>query len=149
MSDYKIKEIDFSSLDKDSKIVIIASEFNREYTSALEEINEKFLKKYGFTHIKKYLVPWALEIPGMAHKILKNKKVDLILTFGVVVKWETPHFDYVCENAARGIMDLTIKYETPIIFGVLTCNNFEQVQTRISDTYAISGLKILLEYNKI
>jgi len=57
MSDYKIKEIDFSSLDKDSKIVIIASEFNREYTSALEEINEKFLKKYGFTHIKKYLVP--------------------------------------------------------------------------------------------
>jgi 6,7-dimethyl-8-ribityllumazine synthase len=57
MSDYKIREQDYNNIDKNSKIVFISAEFNRNFTKELEDINEKFLKKNGFNNIEKFLVP--------------------------------------------------------------------------------------------
>jgi len=50
----------------------------------------------------------------------------------VVIRGETPHFDYVCNETARGVMNLNTMYETPVIFGLLTCNNDKQVEERIN-----------------
>ena len=149
MSDYQIQEEDFSELAKDIKIVIIRAEFNEEYTKSLEDINIAFLEKKGFENIEKFLVPWALEIPWCTNKILSEIKADLVICLWVVIEWATPHFEHVCRESSRGVMDLTMKYNTPIINGILTCNNEAQVKERIKNVYAISGLKTLREYKKI
>ena len=150
MSEYKLKNEDFSDLNKESNIIIITSEFNEDFTLGLEWENKKLFIENGFENIKTYKVPWALEIPGLANKILsENNNISLIICLWVVIKWDTPHFDYVCWESARWIMDVGIKYSTPIINWILTCYNEEQVKERISNTYAISWLKTLKQYNKI
>jgi len=150
MSDYKIKENNYSHINKDIKIVFISAEFNREYTEALENINEKFLKKNWFNNIDKFLVPWAFEIPGFLEKVITNLNPDLVICFGVVIRWETTHYEMVSWESARWIMELSMKkWKTAIINGILTCENEEQVKTRISDSYWISGLNLVSEIGRI
>ncbi len=148
MSDYKIKLQDITKIKKNIKIAFVVGEFNKNYTSQLEKVNKDFLIKNGFEKIDSFYVPWAFEIPGMVKRLLKKDKYDLFLTFWVVIRWETPHFDYVCTESSRWLMDLTLKYETPIIFGILTCNSEKQVEERIAENYAISWLNLLAECKK-
>ena len=149
MSEYKLKNEDFWKLNPLSKIVLITSEFNENYTLELELINKNFLIEKWFNNIIIYKVPWALEIPWMVNKLLStNNNIDLIICLWVVIKWDTPHFDYVCSGSAHWIAHLTIKYTVPIINWILTCLTDEQVKERIRDVYALSGLKILMEYQK-
>ena len=145
MSTYKIQASDYFKMAKNIKICTITSSFNSEYSFALEKKNTDFLKAQWFTNIDSYQVPWAFEIPWMLARLLRTWGYDLYLCFGVVVKWETPHFDYVCAEVARGVMNMTIQYPMPIIFWILTCNNFDQVKARISENYAIAGLNLLVE----
>jgi len=81
-----MKKVDYSSLDENLKIVFVTSEFNRNYTSALEEKNEMFLRENGFKNIEKFLVPGAFEIPAFLEKVIEKKEPDLIICFGVVVR---------------------------------------------------------------
>ena len=67
----------------------------------------------------------------------------------MVIRGDTPHFDYVCNEASRGIMDLTLAYDTPIIFGILTCNTEAQVLERIGHGFAVSGLNLLSEIQSL
>ncbi len=145
MSTYQQSAKDYSYLNKKTHIAFVTGEFNREYTEALENVNADFLKNEGFENIDAFLVPGAFEIPGFTAKLLEKGIYDLIFTFAVVIRGATPHFDYVCSECARGIMDLTMSYDTPIIFGVLTCNTEEQVKERILPNYAISGLNLIGE----
>ncbi|MDD2870648.1 MAG: 6,7-dimethyl-8-ribityllumazine synthase [Candidatus Gracilibacteria bacterium] len=150
MSNYKIEKNDYEELNKDIEIVFITSEFNRDFTKALEDTNEKFLIDNGFKNIKKFLVPGAFEIPGFLKKVKSNLKPDLIICFGVIIRGETTHYEMVAGESARGIMDITLKGgNTAIINGILTCENEEQVKARISNTYALSGLNLVLEIDKI
>lgn len=136
---------DISFLDTDLNIAFVVWEFNREYTKQLEDVNLKFLNDNWFNNIVSFYVPWAFEIPWMCKKILESWEFDLVITLWVVIKWDTPHFDYVCNEVSRWIMDLTLEYDTPIIFWVLTCNTTIQVSKRISPVYAISWLNLLGE----
>lgn len=149
MSDYKAWLRDISSLDSDLRIAFIAGEFNYEYTSKLVEDNTAFLKSNGFYNISSYFVPGAFEIPAFTEKLIEKGWVDLVITIGVVIRWATPHFDYVCSETSRAIMDLTVRHKTPIIFGILTCNTEEQVKERMWHGFAISGLNLLTELQKI
>lgn len=150
MSDYKIQNTDYSALDKNIKIAFVTAEFNRNFTQALEDINESFLNETGFTNIEKYIVPWAYEIPGFIKKLQETKHPDLIICFWVVIRWETTHYDMVAWESARGIMNVILENKTPaIINGILTCENEQQVQARMSNTYAISGLNLLSEIQKL
>lgn len=149
MSTYQQSTKDYSALDKSIRIAFVTGEFNREYTKALEDVNAELLRKEGFENIDGYLVPGAFELPGFIAKLLEKETYDLIFAFGVVIRGATPHFDYVCNECSRGIMDLTMAYDTPIIFGVLTCNTEEQVRERILPNYAISGLNLLGEIAEI
>ncbi|MBP9812664.1 6,7-dimethyl-8-ribityllumazine synthase, partial [Candidatus Gracilibacteria bacterium] len=146
---YKASLKDTSELREDIAIAIVVGEFNKVHTEALEQANREFLQENGFENVDTYWVPGAFEIPGFTAKLLEAESYDLIITIGVVIRGDTPHFDYVCTEASRGIMDLTLAYETPVIFGILTCNTEAQVIERIGHGFAISGLNLLTEIIKI
>lgn len=145
-----MKEITGNYSGKGKKIAIIISRFNEFVSGELLSGCVDTLKKSGVDE-KDLLVIWtpgAFEIPQVLNKI-DTKKVDAIITLGAVIRGDTPHFDYVCTESSRGIMNLTLEYETPLIFWILTCENEEQVKERIGDNFAISGLNLLAEINKL
>lgn len=149
MSDYKQEKRNISNIPKNIKIAFITAEFNKEYTAQMEEIAQKYLEENHFHDIEKYYVPGAFEIPGMIARVIEEKPFDLIYCFGVVIRGDTDHYNYVCGETARGIMDMTMKHRTPIVFGLLTCENKKQVEERINDHLAISGLNLLSEILKV
>jgi 6,7-dimethyl-8-ribityllumazine synthase len=116
----------------------------------LEEINEKFLLENWFKNIKKFIVPWAFEIPWFLRKVKNTLKPDLIICFWVIIRWETTHYEMVAWESARWIMNISLKWwNTCIINWILTCENEEQVKSRISNTYALSWLNLVNEVLKI
>jgi 6,7-dimethyl-8-ribityllumazine synthase len=149
MSDYKAGLRDIDQLDRSIRIGFVVGEFNLEYTSEIERQNREFFHTHGFTNTQTFFVPWAFELPSFAKKLVETEEYDLIIAIGVVIRGDTPHFDYVCNEASRGIMDLNIMYDVPVIFWVLTCNTEEQVRTRIGPNFAIAGLNLLSETMKI
>ena len=62
--------------------------------------------------------------------MINAKKYDAIITLGAVIKGSTPHFDYVCAEVSKGVAQLSLQYDTPVIFGVLTTNNIEEAIER-------------------
>ena len=149
MSDYKSGLRNIDNLDRNISIAFVVGEFNLGYTSEIERQNRDFLEKHGFKNIETFFVPGAFELPGFAKRLIETEEYDLIIAIGVVIRGDTPHFDYVCNEASRGIMDLNIIYDVPVIFGVLTCNTEEQVQARIGPNFAIAGLNLISEIVKI
>ena len=116
----------------DKQIIIIISEFN-------EKISERLLKgaRDSFAHyegleanLKTYHVPGAFEIPGTIHQVLKYHNPHAIIALGTVIRGETPHFDYVAGESARGLSDLTRDTDIPIINGILTTDNEDQALRR-------------------
>ena len=148
MSHYTLQESDYSNLDKNISIAIITAQFNIDLTDELEKLNKDFLIQKGFENISIYKVPGAYEIPGMAKHIIDTKKIDLIICLWVVIKWDTPHFDYVCAESARWIMNLTINSKIPLMNGIITCFSKKQVIERLKPVYALSGLNTLVAYNQ-
>lgn len=149
MAEYTQELRSISNIPKNIEIAIITADFNKEHTERLMQVTTDFLKEQHFRNITEYHVPGAFEIPWMIERVMKKWSYDLIYCFGVVVRGATTHYDYVCNEAARGIMDATVKYETPIIFGLVTCENFDQVRERINTNLAISGLNLLSSCNDV
>ena len=75
-------------------------------------------------------MPGAFEIPFIAQKMAKSAKYDAIITLGTVIRGSTPHFDYVCNEAAKGIAAISLNTGIPVIFGVLTTETIEQAIER-------------------
>ncbi len=142
-----LKNLD--QINPEISIALVVGEFNFLYTSQLERATREFLAEHGFYNVESYFVPGAFEIPAFAKKLTTQKSYSLIITLGVVIRWNTPHFDYVCSESSRAIMDLTMSQDTPIIFGILTCNTEEQVRERIGGGFALAGLNLLVELSKI
>lgn len=151
MSNYKMQIWDYSNLNKNIKIVFVSAEFNRDFTKALEDVNEKLLKDNWFNNVEKFLVPGAYEIPAFVKLVKQKLNPDLIICFWVVIRWETTHYEMVAWESARGIMNISIEDNTSTAYinWILTCENEEQVASRISSTYALSGLNLLSERKKI
>ena len=151
MSNYTISQKNYDTLDKNMNIVFVSAEFNKPFIEQLENINQAFLEKQGFRNIHKYSVPGAFEIPGFVSKILHSQHIDMILIFWVVIRGATTHYEIISEESARWLMDISLHLpiHTTLINGILTCENQQQVQERISDTYARSWLNLALETLKI
>jgi 6,7-dimethyl-8-ribityllumazine synthase len=117
---------------KGAKIGIVKSEYNSEITDVLLESCLRELKKYGADekNIKIMEVPGAFEIPFACQSMLTSGKYDAIIALGAVIKGETPHFKYIAKTCAQGIMDVSLKMNKPIIFGVLTTENLKQARER-------------------
>lgn len=117
---------------EDLKIGIVVGRFNEFIVSKLLGGALDGLKRHGVdeNNIDVAWVPGAFEIPLIAKKMTKNEKYDVIICLGAVIKGSTPHFDYVCAEASKGIASVSLSSEKPIIFGVLTTDTIEQAIER-------------------
>ena len=75
-------------------------------------------------------VPGAFEIPVAVQRVLNKRDCDAVITLGAVIRGETPHFEYIASECARGIAGLALENDVPVIFGVLTVDNREQAEQR-------------------
>ena len=117
---------------KSTKVVIVASEFNSKVTEgllsgALDVFDENGGERNLLDVIK---VPGAFDIPSAVVKAIEKKGPDAVITLGAVIKGETKHFEYISENCSRAIMDISLNYDTPVLFGVLTTEDTDQALAR-------------------
>jgi 6,7-dimethyl-8-ribityllumazine synthase len=121
----------------DFRFAIILSRFNEFIGNRLLEGTLKCLEKYGCkeTNIDIYKVPGAFEIPVTAEKLISSGSYDSIICLGAVIRGGTPHFDYVAGGVANGILQVSLKHNFPVIFGVLTTDNYDQAMER-SEPYS-------------
>jgi len=84
-------------------------------------------------------VPGAWELPIVARRLLATDRYDALVAVGAVIRGETPHFDYVAGEAARGLATASAEYDRPIGFGVLTCDTMEQAESRAGGSHGNKG----------
>ena len=114
------------------KIAIVVSEFYPELSESLQNdcIYELVSNGVEKKSISIYKVSGVFEIPGAISQIAKNQSVDAVIALGVVIKGETPHFDFISSACANSISALTLENDFPITFGVLTTNTYKQALNR-------------------
>src|SRR5215471_14813010 len=106
------------------KFAVVVSRFNAAITEKLLEGARKALAEAGAAAVEVFYVPGAFELP-LAAKRLANTH-DAIIALGAVIRGETPHFDYVAGEAARGLQQVALEHNVPVAFGVLTTDTYEQ-----------------------
>ncbi len=111
---------------------IVVSRFNDFITSnllvgTLEGFKESGVDKADLKILK---VPGAFEIPQAAKKLCSTGSIDAVVCLGAVIRGETSHFDYICAEASRGIGQVGLEFNIPVLFGVLTTENLEQAIAR-------------------
>ncbi len=114
------------------KIAIVASRFNEFITARLVEGAMDALVRHGVKDddVTLVRVPGAFEIPAVSRKLALSGKFDGVIALGAVIRGGTPHFDYVCSEAAKGIGHLSMEADIPVIFGILTTDTIEQAIER-------------------
>lgn len=114
------------------KVGIVVSRFNEFLTSKLLGGAEDTLRRHGVPDedITVAWVPGAFELPFIAKKMAESKKYDAIIALGVVIRGSTSHYDYVCNEAAKGIAQAGMSTGVPVTFSVVTTENIEQAIER-------------------
>lgn len=122
-------------------IGIAVAQWHDDITSELLNGALSALNKAGVkgSSIKIKEVPGSFELPLGAQWLIEINKVDAVLCLGCIIKGETPHFDYISEAVANGVMQLNLKYNIPTIFGVLTTNTVKQAQERSGGKHGNKG----------
>jgi 6,7-dimethyl-8-ribityllumazine synthase len=131
---------------------IVWSEWNHEITHALYKGAYDTLIKHGAKpeNIISKTVPGSFELTLGAQYLAEDPHVNAVICIGCVIQGETKHFDFICQAVANGITNLNIKYNKPVIFGVLTPNNQQQAIDRAGgkhgnkgDEAAVTAIKML------
>ena len=122
-------------------IAVVVSTFNEAITHALKTGALERLAELGFkpTDITLIEVPGAVEIPFVAQLLAKNKQVDAVIALGAVIRGETSHYDYVCEQVSQGCQRVMLDHDIPVVFGVLTTENDEQAWARLGGNHGHKG----------
>jgi len=125
------------------KVGIVVAEWNSDITFALRDGAVQTLLECGIkeSDITLRYVPGSFELTAGALMMAKKYNVDAIICIGCVIRGETPHFDYICQGVTMGLTHITIKYELPVIFGVLTTNNLEQALDRAGGKHGNKGVE--------
>jgi 6,7-dimethyl-8-ribityllumazine synthase len=121
------------------KIGIIQAVWNEEITNILREgaeglLIERGLKPSQLIHVR---VSGAMELPLAALWLLE--KVDGVIVLGCVVRGGTPHFEYVCQGTTKGVIDVQLKIQKPVIYGLLTVNTEQEAWDRAGGKYGNKG----------
>jgi 6,7-dimethyl-8-ribityllumazine synthase len=131
---------------------IVVAEWNEEITSALLDGAKNTLIKEGAKpeNIVVKTVPGSYELSLGAQWLAQNPQIDAVICLGCVIQGDTRHFDFICQAVAMGITEVNLKYNKPVIFGVLTPNTQEQALERAGgkhgnkgDEAAITAIKML------
>ncbi|MBO3699801.1 6,7-dimethyl-8-ribityllumazine synthase [Roseivirga sp. E12] len=149
LSDYTSKNVKDIS---ESTFAIVVSEWNEEVTEALYQGAFETLVSHGAkkANIVRKSVPGSFELSLGAQWMAKEEAIDAVICIGCVVQGETKHFDFICDAVAHGITNVSLKYDKPVIFGVLTPNTQKQALDRAGgkhgnkgDEAAITAIKML------
>jgi 6,7-dimethyl-8-ribityllumazine synthase len=114
------------------KFALVASRFNEFFTTKLIEGALDCLKRHGASEkdIDIIRVPGSFEIPYAASKLAKSKKHDAVICLGVIVRGQTPHYEYISSEVAKGIARISLENDLPVIFGIVTADTLEQAIER-------------------
>ena len=127
-----MKRVKGNLIAKGLKFALVVSRFNEFISSKLLEGAEDALIQHGANEkdISAFWVPGSFEIPPIAQKLSKSKKYDAIVCLGTVIRGDTPHFDYVSSEVAKGVAHVALSENIPCIFGVITADTLEQAIDR-------------------
>ena len=120
-------------IGSDIKVGIVAARFNEFIVSKLVGGAEDALKRHGVdtdNNVDLAWVPGAFEIPLIASKMAKSGKYDAVIALGAVIRGSTTHYDYVCSEVSKGIANVSLNSDIPVMFGVITTENIEQAIER-------------------
>lgn len=123
------------------RVVVLASRFNEPIVKKLVDGALEALIKHdvAFEDIDVVWVPGAWELPIAARLLLATERYDGLVAVGAVIRGETAHFDYIAGEASRGLAAVSADSETPIGFGVLTCDSDEQAEARAGGAHGNKG----------
>jgi 6,7-dimethyl-8-ribityllumazine synthase len=131
---------------RDLRVAIVASRFNETITKRLVDGALDCLKRHGVGEdmLSVVWVPGAFELPSAARRIASSGEIDAVVCVGVVIRGETPHFDYIAGGAATGIAQAAASAGIPVIFGVLTTDTVEQAEARAGGKMGNKGFEAAL-----
>lgn len=137
-------KVEFKDEVDSFSVCIISSRFNQEITQelkrgALFRLEERGVKDEDISVIE---VPGAIEIPLVAKRVAMSKQAAVIIALGAVIKGETKHFDYVCEQVSQGCQQVALAYDIPVIFGVLTTETLSQAWDRLGGNHGHKGIEV-------
>lgn len=126
------KEIKSSLISKNKKFGIVISRFNEFISTKLLDGAIDTLGRHGVKEddISVVWVPGSFEIPLITKKMSESGKYDAIICLGTIIRGETPHFDFVASETAKGIAKVAMDGDTPCAFGIITADNLEQAVDR-------------------
>ena len=130
-----IHEVSTSTIVQDATVGIVVSRWNSMITEAMLEgaistLVANGVKKNSITIVR---CPGSYEIPLTAQWLLETKRYEGVIALGVVIRGGTPHFDYVCDAVNQGVLELNLRFSTPVAFGVLTTDDVQQALDRVGD----------------
>jgi 6,7-dimethyl-8-ribityllumazine synthase len=134
--------INSQNIDLHGRLAIVVSRFNEEVTSKLLEGALARAKEKGFANsdISVVWVPGAVEIPIVAQRLaLRRSPYNAIVCLGAVIRGETSHYDYVCQSVTQGCLQVSLTYNIPVVFGVLTTDTEEQALDRCGGKHGHKG----------
>lgn len=114
---------------RSARIAIITATWHTEICDALVTGAQRALTQAQVKECKVISVPGSFEIP-LASQIALTSGFDAVVAVGLVLRGETPHFDYVCQGVTQGVIDVQLALQKPIGYGVLMCDTIEQAQAR-------------------
>ena len=126
------KVIKGNMIAKGKKFGIVVSRFNEFISSKLLEGAIDTLQQHGVNEedISVVWVPGSFETPVLANKMAKSKKYDAVVCLGAIIRGETPHFDFIAAEAAKGVAKVAMDNNIPCVFGIITTDNLEQALDR-------------------
>lgn len=138
-----MKHIEGNFLASGRKVAIVAARFNDFIVDSLISGARDALIRHGITEDDLTLVrvPGAFELPPVVHRVATRGKVDAVLALGCVIRGGTPHFEYVCSEAAKGVGQVGMQVDVPVVFGVLTCDSIEQAIERAGTKAGNKGVE--------
>lgn len=123
------------------KIAIVVSEWNDDITDALYQGAMETLRAHGVRkeNILTRYVPGSFELSLGAQGLAQREDIDAVVALGCVIQGDTKHFDFICQAVAHGITDVSLKYNKPVVFGVLTPNTKQQALDRAGGKHGNKG----------
>ncbi|ANQ48623.1 6,7-dimethyl-8-ribityllumazine synthase [Flammeovirga yaeyamensis] len=140
LSEYtKKKNIDISG----KKFAIVVSEYNPKITESLHGAVVETLLNEGAKEENIYRedVPGAFELTFGAQLMAQIEEVDAVICLGCVIQGETKHFDFICDAVAHGVTNVSLKYNKPVVFGLLTPNTEQQAFDRAGGKHGNKGVE--------
>ena len=127
-----MRSIEGNLIVGDARFCVIAARFNEAIVDRLLGGAIDTLTRHGADDSQVHVVrvPGAFELPLAAHEAARGRQYDAIIALGTVIRGATPHFDYVCGEAASGLNRVSLEYGLPVAFGLLTTDTIEQAVER-------------------